>query len=102
MPRKATPPAKATTTPVKRASAVTFGRRVRALRLEMGWSQMQLAVEAGGMHFTFVSQVERGVRNISLENICRLAAALAVDPSELVAGLKPQFPVTPLRGGKRG
>lgn len=41
------------------------------------------------MHFTYVSSVERGERNISLENIVRLAAALDVDPSALVKGLAP-------------
>lgn len=37
-------------------------------------------------HFTYVSSVEQGERNISLENIVRLAAALEVDPGTLVPG----------------
>jgi hypothetical protein len=41
------------------------------------------------MHFTYVSSVERGERNISLENIVRLAAALEVDPATLTRGLRP-------------
>lgn len=41
------------------------------------------------MHFTYISSVERGERNISLENILRLAATLSVDPGLLVHGLRP-------------
>lgn len=40
------------------------------------------------MHFTYVGSVERGERNISLVNIVRLAAALSVDPGELLRGLR--------------
>jgi transcriptional regulator with XRE-family HTH domain len=47
------------------------------LRRERGWSQEELAFEAG-LHRTFVAHVERQVRNISLDNIERLADALAV------------------------
>lgn len=68
--------------------AVEFGQRVRAHRAERGWSQMALA-EKVGMHFTYVSSVERGERNVTLENILRLAAVLEVDPSVLVKGLQP-------------
>lgn len=70
------------------AAAAEFGARVRAQREAQGLSQMALA-DACGMHFTFVSQVERGLRNLSLSNIIRLAAGLEVDPGELVAGLRP-------------
>lgn len=68
--------------------AVEFGKRVRARRTELGLSQMAVA-EVTGMHFTYVSSVERGERNISLENILRLAAALDVDPGQLMRGLRP-------------
>ena len=47
------------------------------LRRERGWSQEGLAFEAG-LHRTFVAHVERQVRNISLDNLERLAAALDV------------------------
>jgi transcriptional regulator with XRE-family HTH domain len=63
-----------------------FGERVRAHRLALGWSQMRLADEAG-LHFTYVSSVERGERNISLRNILRLAEALGIDPAVLVTSL---------------
>jgi transcriptional regulator with XRE-family HTH domain len=54
-----------------------FGRRVRQLRERKGWSQERLAAEAQ-LHATYLSGVERGKRNISLENITKLARALEV------------------------
>jgi len=66
--------------------AVEFGQRVRARREKLGWSQMTLAEEVG-LHFTYISSVERGERNVSLQNIVRLAVALRVDPGLLMKGL---------------
>lgn len=63
-----------------------FGRRVRARRNELGLSQEKLA-EAAGLHWTFVGQVERGQRNLTLHNILRLASSLQVDSGELVTGM---------------
>lgn len=54
-----------------------FGDRLRSIRLRKGISQEKLA-EIAGVHRTFVSSVERGERNISLQNIARLAKALDV------------------------
>ena len=67
--------------------AAAFGARVRKLREEQGWSQMSFADEAG-MHFTMISSVERGERNVSLVTIVRLAQGLKVDPGILVEGLQ--------------
>ena len=61
-----------------------FGKRVRALRTELGWSQEQLAFEAG-LDRTYVGGVERGERNIALVNICRIAKALGLTPADLMA-----------------
>jgi transcriptional regulator with XRE-family HTH domain len=69
-------------------AARVFGERVRARRNERGESQEQLA-DAAGLHWTFVGQVERGRRNISLHNILKLAQGLQIDPAELVRGLRP-------------
>ncbi len=44
-----------------------------------GWSQDALALESG-LHRTFIAHVERQMRNISLDNVDRLAAALGVAP----------------------
>ena len=54
-----------------------FGKQLRELREARGMSQELLAHEAG-LDRTYVSSVERGQRNISLENIERLAIALGV------------------------
>lgn len=59
-----------------------FGDRVRTLRRARGWSQEALAAEAG-LHRTYVSSVERGQRNIALDNIHALADALGVPAGEL-------------------
>lgn len=64
-----------------------FGQRVRSRRTEQGLSQEGLA-DLAGLHWTFVGQVERGQRNLSLHNILKLAGALDCDPGELVKGLR--------------
>jgi transcriptional regulator with XRE-family HTH domain len=65
-----------------------FGRRVRQRRQALGLSQEALA-DASGLHWTFVGQVERGRRNLALNNIVKLAAGLGVDAGDLVSGLPP-------------
>jgi transcriptional regulator with XRE-family HTH domain len=65
-----------------------FGARVRARRHELGLSQEGLADKAE-LHWTFVGQVERGQRNLSLHNLLKLASALEIDPARLVEGLTP-------------
>lgn len=56
---------------------------LRLLRNAKGWSQEDLAGEAG-LHRTFVGAVERAERNISLDNIERLATALSVEAWSLL------------------
>jgi transcriptional regulator with XRE-family HTH domain len=56
---------------------------VLRLRNELGWSQEALAFEAG-LHRTFIAHVERQARNISIDNIERIAAALGVPIAELL------------------
>ena len=68
-------------------AAATFGDRVRARRLELDKSQEKLAAESG-MHWTYLGQVERGQRNVTLHNILKLAEMLQLDPAELVRGLR--------------
>jgi transcriptional regulator with XRE-family HTH domain len=69
-------------------AARTFGARVRERRLALGKSQEQLAADSE-LHWSFLGQVERGRRNLTLHNILKVADALGVDPGELVAGLRP-------------
>lgn len=59
-----------------------FGRRVRVLRKERGLSQERLGARSG-LHRTYVSSVERGQRNVSLDAIYALAKGLAVPAGEL-------------------
>lgn len=61
-----------------------FGKVVRNKRLSQGLSQEGLA-EVAGMHFTYVSSIERGERNISLANIEKLAKALKCSMKELMS-----------------
>lgn len=61
-----------------------FGCNLKRLRQASGLSQDELALRSG-LHRTYVSSVERGNRNVSLENIFALAAALSCDPRELLA-----------------
>ena len=63
-------------------SRVLFGRRLRELRNEKGYSQEELAHRCG-LDRTYIGGVERGERNIALINICRIAKALEVEPAEL-------------------
>lgn len=69
---------------------------IRLLRAEKGWSQETLALEAG-LHRTFVAHVERGARNVSLDNIERLALALGVSVSRLFEGTGPARDDSPAR-----
>jgi transcriptional regulator with XRE-family HTH domain len=71
-------------TPKKRQSArEVLALNLVALRRDRGWSQEELAFEAG-LHRTFVAHVERQVRNIALDNVEKLALALGVEPYQLL------------------
>lgn len=61
----------------------TFAGNIKRLRKERGMSQEDLAFESG-LHRTYISGIERGVRNVGLDNIGVIAAALKVTPDELL------------------
>ena len=62
-----------------------FGEAVRASRLRLGISQEKLAAQSG-LHRTYVSQIERGLKSPSLDSMARLAAALKTSLPALIAG----------------
>lgn len=61
-----------------------FGLAIKQRRGELGISQEELAFRSG-LHRTYISDIERGSRNPSLENIEKLAKALEVSISTLFA-----------------
>lgn len=61
---------------------LAFGNRVKQLRLEKNLSQEKLA-QICELDRTYISGIERGIRNVSLLNIIKVAEALGIAPSEL-------------------
>lgn len=61
---------------------VKFGKRVRELRKERGWSQEEFA-DRCGLDRTYVSGIERGVRNPTLQIVGSISKALNVEISVL-------------------
>jgi transcriptional regulator with XRE-family HTH domain len=64
-----------------------FGYAVKVRREALGLTQEDLA-EKAGIHRTYLSDVERGTRNLSLVNIERLAEGLSIRLSELFAAVE--------------
>jgi len=68
--------------PMPSGPLTMFGRKLKELRVRRGLTQEELA-EKANLHRNYVSDVERGTRNISLVNIIALAKALGVKPGKL-------------------
>lgn len=60
-----------------------FARNLKEIRAKANLSQEELA-DLAGLHRTYVGSVERGERNISIDNMERLASALAIDIKDLL------------------
>jgi len=64
-----------------------FGLAIKEYRQRNGLSQEELA-ELSGLHRTYISDVERGERNVSLENIEKIAVALHIKLSDLFSSIE--------------
>jgi transcriptional regulator with XRE-family HTH domain len=64
----------------------TFGKRLRKLRRERDLSQEELGFRAD-LDRNYVGGIERGERNPTLVNICRIAGALGLEPAALLEGV---------------
>lgn len=58
-----------------------LGARLRHLRKARGWTQQELAARAG-MDYKYIGAVERGERNVTIDNVERIVRALRVEPYE--------------------
>jgi transcriptional regulator with XRE-family HTH domain len=65
---------------------IRFGRAIRRIREDQGINQEE-AAERCGLHRTYYSGIERGVRNVSLVNIERVAKGLKTSLPELFGRL---------------
>jgi len=74
---------------------VALGRAIRELRRGAGISQEGLA-DRSRLHRTYVGGIERGERNVSFGNLLKLANALGVRPSELLARSESLLPASAL------
>jgi transcriptional regulator with XRE-family HTH domain len=70
-----------------KSARLRFAANLRATRKAKGLSQEELAAIAG-LHRTYVGAIERGERNVSIDNIERLASALHLDVVDLLAPVR--------------
>jgi transcriptional regulator with XRE-family HTH domain len=78
----------------------TIGLTIRALRRERGLSQEALAALAQ-IDRSYMSSVERGLRNVSVLNVARIAAALDVPVRDLLGPREVVRPATSAVGAAR-
>ncbi|MBR5545622.1 MAG: helix-turn-helix transcriptional regulator [Clostridia bacterium] len=64
---------------------VDLGKRVRARRMELNWTQERLAQEIG-VSTSFVGHIERGSRKASIDTLVLLANAMEISTDELLEG----------------
>ena len=68
-----------------------LGENVRHLRIQRDLTQQALGARAH-LHRTYLADVERGGRNVSIESIAKIAKALGVTISELCQGIEEKDP----------
>jgi transcriptional regulator with XRE-family HTH domain len=84
----------ATKLPPKKHAREILALNMKALRADLGLSQEDLALECE-LHRTFIGHVERGARNLSLDNIEKIAKALDVPVARLFTPIKSARKKTP-------
>ena len=73
---------------------ILLGKRVHELRTAKKWSQEEFA-HISGLHRTYIGQIERGEKNISFDNLSRVASALGMALAELLEGLEDRSTTNP-------
>ena len=66
---------------------VSLGKKIRELRKERGWRQIDLA-EHAGINENYVSDLETGKKEVCLRTLQILAKALGVKTAELLRGVE--------------
>jgi transcriptional regulator with XRE-family HTH domain len=70
------------------AHRIAFGEHLRDLRQDRGWSSQEAFAHHAGIDRTYISGLERGRRNPTLDVIVKLAQSLDVKPTELLATIE--------------
>ena len=65
---------------------VRLGQRIRSLRTKRGWSQTYMAVHLG-LDRSYISDLERGKREICIRNLEVIAIGLEISPAKLLSGI---------------
>jgi transcriptional regulator with XRE-family HTH domain len=65
---------------------IALGERIRQLRIERGWRQIDLAEETG-IHENYVSDLEQGRKEICLRNLQAIAKAFGITLSDLLTNI---------------
>ena len=73
-----------------RTLGAAFGASLRDLRESLGLSQEQLGFDSE-VHRTYISEIERGLKNPSLETLQKLAKALGTKVSTLIVDAEARF-----------
>ncbi|HEY9716641.1 MAG TPA: helix-turn-helix transcriptional regulator [Trichormus sp.] len=64
------------------AFLIALGESIHERRVHLGMSQQELA-DLAGVHRTYVSDIERGARNLTVTTVSRIAYGLDITPSRL-------------------
>jgi len=62
---------------------IRVGNNIRKYRLKLGWSQEELALQSG-LHRAYIGQIERGEKNIGLQNLEKISVHLSIPVTKLI------------------